>query len=174
MEPSKNSINNEEMEWSEMLESLRKDVECAFGILKQLFAILKYGARVTSMETMDHIFLTCCSIYNQRMRQLGKDEPWENILDSTSDETEEEVGFFQRMVEMHKGVPEAEVGLPLDVELDFDDNSDEEVEVGPLHDVRKQMLINHFSYCAQNKMIKWPRENKKWHTYNPNSPSEMW
>ena len=163
MEPSKNRINHEEIEWSEMLESLRKDVECAFGILKQLFAILKYGARVTSMETMDHIFLTCRSSYNERMRQLGKDEPWENILDSTSDETEEEVGFFQRMVEMHKNVPEAEVGLPLDVELD------EEVEVGgPLHDVRKQMLINHFSYCAQNKMIKWPRENKKWHTYNPN------
>ena len=167
MEPSKNSITNEELEWSEMLESLRKDIECAFGILKQLFAILKYGARVTSMETMDHIFLTCCSIYNQRMRQLGKDEPWQNILDH-SDETEEEVGFFKRMVEMHKNVPEAEVGLPLDVELDIDDNSDENVEVGPSHDVRKQMLINHFSYCAQNKMIKWPRENKKWHTYNPN------
>ena len=96
------------------------------------------------METMYHIFLTCCSIYNQRMRQLGKDEPWEEILDSTSDETEQEVGFFNRMVEMHKNVPEAEVGLPSDVQLVFHDNSEEE-EVGPLHDVRKKMLINHFS-----------------------------
>ena len=34
-----------------------------------MFAILKYGARVTQMETMDDIFITCCSIYNQRMRQ---------------------------------------------------------------------------------------------------------
>ena len=34
MNPSKNSATNEEYEWSEMLESLRKDVECACGILK--------------------------------------------------------------------------------------------------------------------------------------------
>ena len=101
------------------------------------------------------------------MRQLGKDEPWEDILDSTSDETEREVGFFNRMAEIHKNVPEAEVGLPSGVTLEFDDNS-EEVEVGPEHDVRKTMLINHFNYCAHNKMIKWPRYKKKWQIYNPN------
>ena len=39
MEPSKTSKSDNELSWSEMLESLRKDVECVFGILKQMFAI---------------------------------------------------------------------------------------------------------------------------------------
>jgi hypothetical protein len=162
MEPSKHATSHEEIEWSEMLESLRKDVECAFGILKAMFAILKYGARVTQMETMDDIFITCCSIYNQRMRQLGKDEAWENVLNRTNDDSDEEVGFFNRMLALHADVPEADVGLPEDVDV-----AQEHVEIGPMHDSRKTMLINHFSYCAKHKMIKWPRQNQEWHTYNP-------
>jgi hypothetical protein len=45
MEPSKTPLTAQERWWSEMLESLRKDVECVFGILKSQYAILKYGSR---------------------------------------------------------------------------------------------------------------------------------
>jgi hypothetical protein len=62
---------------------------------------------------------------------------------------------------------EADVGLPADEDVNDDDDEDVE-EVEPQHAARKQMLINHFSYCAQHKMIKWPRQNKEWHVYNPN------
>ena len=62
--------------WSEMVESLLKDVECTFGILKAIFAILKYGCRFTDMGVMDNIFKTCCTIYNQKLLARGGDEPW--------------------------------------------------------------------------------------------------
>jgi hypothetical protein len=43
MNPSKEAQDDDDYNWSEMSESLRKDVECLFGQMKQEFAILKYG-----------------------------------------------------------------------------------------------------------------------------------
>ena len=73
MEPSKVSASVEESNWSEMCESLRKDVEGTFGIMKQMFAILKYGSRFTDQAEMDKIFMTCAALYNQRMMATGKE-----------------------------------------------------------------------------------------------------
>ena len=39
--PFKNTNLRDEIRWSEWLESMRKDVECAFGIMKGRFRILK-------------------------------------------------------------------------------------------------------------------------------------
>ena len=43
--PMKNTIYRDETRWSGWLESMRKDVECTFGILKDRFRILKAGIR---------------------------------------------------------------------------------------------------------------------------------
>ena len=58
MYPSKVAQSEADSDWSEMLESLRKDIECLFCQMKQVFAILKYGCRFNSLELMDEIFLT--------------------------------------------------------------------------------------------------------------------
>ena len=58
MEPTKRPVDQDDYNWTEMLESLRKDVEKLFGELKQEFAILKYGSRFNDMALMDNIFLT--------------------------------------------------------------------------------------------------------------------
>ena len=75
MAPSKIAVDVQDYNWSEMLESLRKDIECLFGMMKQEFAILKYGSRFSSLELMDDIFLTCCAIHNQRKVIAGTDLP---------------------------------------------------------------------------------------------------
>jgi len=72
MEPSKQSSTQEEHQWSEMIESLRKDIECFFGILKQIFAILKYGCRLQNLDEVDNIFLACCAMYNEKLKTEGK------------------------------------------------------------------------------------------------------
>jgi hypothetical protein len=54
-----------------MLESLRKDVECLLGELKQEYSILKYGSRFNYLALMDNIFLTCCATDNQRKVLAG-------------------------------------------------------------------------------------------------------
>ena len=137
-------------------------------LVKQLFAILKYGARVTSMETMYHIFLTCCSIYNQRMRQLGKDEPWENIFINICFLTSCEGPTSTSSSELSSKSSSTSNGNPTSASGTLLCISTIRWKKPTSSTVSSLVESNHFSYCAQNKMIKWPRENKQWHTYNPN------
>ncbi|CAM9919969.1 unnamed protein product [Pylaiella littoralis] len=50
--------------FSKMLESVRKDVECFFGILKGRFRILKLRLAYHCREDIDNIFFTCCILHN--------------------------------------------------------------------------------------------------------------
>jgi hypothetical protein len=45
MAPSKGRAEDPDWDWSEILESLRKDIECLFGQMKQESAILNDGSR---------------------------------------------------------------------------------------------------------------------------------
>ena len=48
---------------SRTLESVRKDVECLFGILKGRFRILKLRLGYRSKEVIANIFSTCCILH---------------------------------------------------------------------------------------------------------------
>jgi hypothetical protein len=45
----------DEIRWSKWLESMRKDVECTFGVLKSRWRILKSGVRIYGVDSVDHI-----------------------------------------------------------------------------------------------------------------------
>ncbi|CAN0416889.1 unnamed protein product, partial [Ascophyllum nodosum] len=53
-----------EMQFSKHLESVRKDVECFFGILRGRFRILKLPILFRSRERIDNAFFTCCILHN--------------------------------------------------------------------------------------------------------------
>ena len=165
MNPSKNPADEEEYRWSEMLESLRKDIECVFGAEKQMFAILKYGCRL-NIEVLDDVFLTCCAIYNQRMRKYNKDDPWTELIGEYEGNDEgNDLAVFERMrtASAAAGVPvPPNRGLPPDMQLHVDE---EEIELG--YAERRQMLIEHFNYLLKNGQVKWPRINARWHSYQP-------
>ena len=65
-----------EMRFSKWLESMRKDVECTFGILKARFGILKSGIPLHGEEACDEIWLTCCALHNFLLKEDGLDEGW--------------------------------------------------------------------------------------------------
>jgi hypothetical protein len=88
--PFKNSLSRREIRWSEWIESLRKDVECTFGILKGRWRILKAGVRVHGVEVTDKIFKTCCALHNWLLDVDGLDEQWEQGVPS---EWEGELGW---------------------------------------------------------------------------------
>ena len=66
MDPIPFRTDLSEIYWSdsEFLESVRKDVECTFGILKMRWFILKKGFQFHSVKTFDDTFKTCCILHN--------------------------------------------------------------------------------------------------------------
>ena len=59
------------------LESVRKDVECTYGILKKQWRILEYGIQYRDISMTEQIFKTCCILHNMMV-----DEP--ETLQSTT------------------------------------------------------------------------------------------
>ena len=76
--PMKNALSYKFIRMSEWLESMRKDVECTFGILKGRFTILKTGVKLHGFELTDQIWLTCCALHNMLLFADGLDDGWED------------------------------------------------------------------------------------------------
>jgi len=57
--PIKTTTLRSEIRFSQWLESMRKDVECTFGILKGRWRILKAGIRLFRLRDADRIWKTC-------------------------------------------------------------------------------------------------------------------
>jgi hypothetical protein len=80
--PLKVSSDQREIRWSQWMESIRKDVECMFGILKGRWRILKTGIRLFGVESADKIWMTCCALHNWLLEVDGLDEKWESGVPS--------------------------------------------------------------------------------------------
>ena len=78
----KSTIYRSQIRFSDWIESMRKDVECAFGILKGRWRILKYGIRLLGMKRCDGVWLTCCALHNLLLEIDGLAEGWENGVQS--------------------------------------------------------------------------------------------
>jgi len=179
MEPSKISSSVAEANWSEMVESLRKDVECTFGILKALFAILKYGSRFTDMRVMDNIFKTCCTIYNQKLLARGGDEPWVHLSTFEAGErnlsvVEEDTNsnypdIFNRLEVERSNVRALDFEMsgigPGDDILHVRDTPSSKQQLS--HNERKQALITHFAVALGKGEVIWPRQHRRHHLYVP-------
>jgi hypothetical protein len=92
--PVKIPIYQNEKEWSEMMESMRKDVECAFGILKGRFRILKYGFRIMDRAQINNVVHTCMTLHNMLIEWDGNDV-WETDLDYLGVDGEHEADVLE-------------------------------------------------------------------------------
>jgi hypothetical protein len=68
--------NVDEINWSKWVESMRKDVECTFGILKSQWRILKAGVCIHGVNSVDYILLTCCALHHWLLDIDGMNEIW--------------------------------------------------------------------------------------------------
>ena len=75
--PMKRTTRRTEIRFSQWLESMRKDVECTFGILKGRWRVLKAGIRIHGIEDADRIWKTCCALHNWLLEIDGLDSQWE-------------------------------------------------------------------------------------------------
>ena len=64
--------------WSKWVESMRKDVECTFGILKGRWRILKAGVGLDGVGAVDDIWRSCCALHNWLLDIDGLSGEWKN------------------------------------------------------------------------------------------------
>ena len=75
--PMKHTSKMKEALWSKWVESVRKDVECCFGILKGRFRCLKLPIYHQEKPLIDNMFFTCCILHNILLNVDGYDVRWE-------------------------------------------------------------------------------------------------
>ncbi len=56
------------------IESIHKDVECVFGILKKRWKILDYGIRFRDISVDEEIFVVCCILHNNMLTEMESKE----------------------------------------------------------------------------------------------------
>jgi hypothetical protein len=57
-------VTRSEVIFAEWMESIRKDVECTFGMLKERFRILKNKIQYHDIKIIEAIFKMCCILHN--------------------------------------------------------------------------------------------------------------
>jgi hypothetical protein len=83
--------NLNEALWSAQMESTRKDIERAFGILKGRFRCLKLPILFQKKHYIDYMFWTCVILHNMIMTADGRDELWKNETDWLGDAGEHDL-----------------------------------------------------------------------------------
>jgi hypothetical protein len=56
--------------FSAKIESVRKDVECIFGIMKKRWKILDNGIRISNMQVVEEVFTVCCMLHNNMLMEM--------------------------------------------------------------------------------------------------------
>jgi Plant transposon protein len=161
MSPIKEPVLRKEKRWSMWMESMRKDVECTFGILKGRFRILKTGMRIHSIKSVDHVWCTCCALHNMFLDSDGLNKNWEKGVVS---EWEGEWGELENGEQDQSGMgPGNDVENGIEIEEDVFDEDVQEIchSVNRINNkVFKQKLIEHFDILFERKEITWPTRNR--------------
>ena len=76
--PFKVTNHIDEIWWSKWVESMRKDVECTFGVMKGCFRILKTGFHVDGINAVNEMWFTCCALHNWLLSIDGLTGEWKD------------------------------------------------------------------------------------------------
>ena len=87
--------------FSEWVESMQKDIECAFGILKGRFRILKYGMRFHKVEHCDMLFKTLCALHNLLIKEDRLDTNWMGFEESLQEDQVSRNKFPSMLLRLH-------------------------------------------------------------------------
>ena len=158
--PMNNPLTFEEIRFSEWLESMRKDIECTFGIMKKRFNVLKYGIRLHKISDCDKVWATCCALHNRILNIDGLDTCWEQ---STKEKgyLKFDIPFSMQRLNRHDDNEEIRPGT------DYDENFFEKYSQQGKRVVRKmpllifqERLVHHFDIRFKRNDLAWPKRKK--------------
>ena len=167
--PYKHQIEgSEEAEWSHHIESMRKDVECVFGILKKRFMFLKHPIRLHKLEHIQNIFVTCCVLHNLLLDYDGFDdwERWNMAGEEDIEHTNLERWAINRAANTNRTIlegftrSEARRARPNNFTFaeEEDEQEDARYECLPEHEAlikRRSILIDHYEYLKSKRSLKF-------------------
>jgi hypothetical protein len=148
--PNKYATAEFEAKWTKRIESVRKDVECTFGILKRRFRILKVPMPYRTKEDVDNIMFTCCVLHNI----LLDHDAWEwTVRDDTDD----------------VGLPSGDNGVagrPDVTDFSYMSGPDNNIPVEECESegswlTLRAALITHFKYAKLNGLLRWVMYKKR-------------
>jgi hypothetical protein len=119
-----NNIN--EIRWSKWLESMWKDVECRFGIMKGRWRILKSGVRLHGFEGVDSVWFTCRVLYNWLLEVDGLTEEWVGGVCKVGSEWEGDLGCLD-----FEGVPVEVPNALARLSANLDPRNFDSSDIGP-------------------------------------------
>jgi len=158
--PYKYTNHLSEIRWSQWLESMRKDVECTFGILKSRWTILDKGVQARKIENADQVWKTCCALHNMLLEIDGYDEIWEGAIPSDPDVGNSTCFAINRLNNPLQ-FPRPEVA-PEETNIDdvmsgYDDSGTTPRIVRDLNqDFFRKRLVEHFDILFEQHKIVWP------------------
>jgi hypothetical protein len=165
--------------WSCQLESVRKDIECTFGVLKVRFKVLQYPLPYMAKDwnayrgKIDNIVWTCCVLHNLLLRHDGLEFLWTKAdylsvwyTDPDAEHREDWDGppvtqraqrRFERRL-MRGGEGSLDCALSPAIEEEFGgivapDLTPTEVEMG--HVPLREALVRNFEVLWKKKQVHW-------------------
>jgi hypothetical protein len=156
VDPLHNACGHKEVHWSEFLESVRKDVECLFGMLKQRFRILRNGMAY-DRDCCNDIVKTCGIMHNMLLAYDGLDEfEWNKSGDwelEDPDMEDSDIYWHDSVLEEFNQitVPALPPGCTTRWKKDFDPISRMD------HTSLKAHLVDHFFHQWRYGQLQWPR-----------------
>lgn len=163
--PLKHTNETDKVRWSEFAESVRKDVECSFGILKKRHQFLKNAIQWHCKSDIDNAVFSCVILHNMLHEYNGYDVRWEAEIENTHNDEEEQMcldRIRRRVVRtIYNNVDNSFVGN-LEHNINNiahanDVDNDCVLEVSSEHEVLKNKLVKHLDWQYLNGKLRWLR-----------------
>lgn len=149
--------------FSDWIGSIRKDVECFFGRLKQRFRWFKCPIRMMNKEDIDNAFVVACIIHNMILRYDGLNSLWESNVnwkkmnpDNEDSDEDEEDEAEEDDSEHYYPQQHDDTFQPLHVaDLPFEGvgMNREKAEFKRL----QMLLANHLQIMYRKRLLCWPK-----------------
>ena len=133
---------------AKMYEAMSKDVECAIGILKKRFPVLKYGIRVGKVETFNNIVHGSAILHNMLLWHDGLCELDFNRVSWAAASHRSDAGSRPVATASRPDVSQLSHRATITSELGW--------EVEDNHLELQQRLEEHFTYMYRRHLVEWP------------------